>query len=306
MMEIVAGASDIIEVGLTYAEDLNNTGKVKLYTGFSDRQMMLNFLVCCMDSDYRDSLGGRFYTQDKRIRQAILYALDRQEIIDIVLNGFGKIPAGIVRYGFPGYFPDLVTYYEHDIDKAKDLLAEAGYPNGFPITLTVEGRDYRPYAEDAAIVIKDQLAKVGIDVTLDVMDKATFNDARFNQKFELSLNGRRRGNIGWAEAIACIEYYHSMWMGPGAGNYNLMMVNNSEVDEIIEQMLDTELSDEETLTDLARELQTLALEEAYEVNLWDRLAVHASTQKVMDYELDPSIGVTVWRPEAGFKLWVEE
>jgi ABC-type transport system substrate-binding protein len=267
---------------------------------------MLNFLVSGMDSEYQNSIGGRFYTQDKKIRQAILYALDRQEIIDLVLNGYGRIPAGIVRYGFPGNFPDLVTFYEHDIDKAKELLAEAGYPNGFPITLTVEGRDYRAYAEDAAIVIKDQLAKVGIDVTLEIMDKASFNEKRFNQKFELSLNGRRRGNIGWAEAVSCIEYYHSMWMGPGAGNYNLMMVNNSRVDEIIEQMLDTELSEEETLTNLARELQTLALEEAYEVNLWDRLAVHASTPKVMDYELDPSIGVTVWKPQAGFKLWVEQ
>lgn len=70
---------------------------------------------------------------DVRVRQALNYAVDRQAIVDSVANGLGTPTSQILPPGIPGYVKDLDGYYGYDTAKAKQLLSDAGYPNGFTL-----------------------------------------------------------------------------------------------------------------------------------------------------------------------------
>lgn len=96
---------------------------------------------------------------DKRVRQAIMYAVDRKEVRDTAWNGLGTLVGGPVPPTDP-YYEDLYGSYEHDPAKARKLLKEAGAEN-LSITFTVPTR---PYAQAVAEVVAAQLNDVGIDV----------------------------------------------------------------------------------------------------------------------------------------------
>ncbi len=105
---------------------------------------------------------------DLKVRQAIAYALDRQQLIDLVYADAAKPWYSPVPEGFFGATTD-VPKFEHDINKAKQLLADSGYPNGLDVTLNVY--DTQKLASD---VLSEQLKQVGIRVTEEVLDQPTF------------------------------------------------------------------------------------------------------------------------------------
>jgi peptide/nickel transport system substrate-binding protein len=105
---------------------------------------------------------------DVKVRQAIAYAIDRQQIIDLALNDAAKPWYSPVPEGFFGASED-VPHYEHDVNKAKSLLSEAGYPNGVDVTLNVY--DTQKGVSD---VLLEQLKAVGIRATEEVLDQPTF------------------------------------------------------------------------------------------------------------------------------------
>jgi peptide/nickel transport system substrate-binding protein len=102
---------------------------------------------------------------DRRVRQAVYQAIDVQTIVDKVMSGLA-IPAGIIiQPGVNGYAPELDTRLPFDPDAAKVLLAEAGYPDGFSVTLDCPNDRY---INDEAIcrAVTAMLAEIGIRVTL--------------------------------------------------------------------------------------------------------------------------------------------
>lgn len=105
---------------------------------------------------------------DVKVRQAIAHAVDRQQIIDLALNDVAKAWYSPVPEGFFGTTTD-VPKYEHDVNKAKQLLADAGYPNGVDVTLNVY--DTQKGVSD---VLLEQLKAVGIRATEEVLDQPTF------------------------------------------------------------------------------------------------------------------------------------
>jgi peptide/nickel transport system substrate-binding protein len=105
---------------------------------------------------------------DPRVRQAIAYAVDRQQIIDLALADVAKPWYSPVPEGFFGTTTD-VPKYEHDVNKAKQLLAEAGYPNGLDVTMNVY--DTQKGVSD---VLLEQLKQVGIRATEEMLDQPTF------------------------------------------------------------------------------------------------------------------------------------
>ncbi len=105
---------------------------------------------------------------DLRVRQAIAYAVDRQQYIDLALPGVAKPWYSPVPDGY-SYVASDVPRYEKDIAKAKALLAEAGYPNGLDLTMNVY--DVQKLASE---VLAEQLKQAGIRVTLEVLDQPTF------------------------------------------------------------------------------------------------------------------------------------
>ena len=88
--------------------------------------------------------------KDVRVRQAINYALDKQTFVDTIIEGRGTVANSYINSMIPGW-TDEVEAYPYDPAKAKELLAEAGYPNGFECKIYVNGdvrtrsaRSFRP------------------------------------------------------------------------------------------------------------------------------------------------------------------
>lgn len=114
------------------------------------------------------NLGKDTPLRDVRVRQALNYAVDKEAIIDTVLLGHGFPMSQPAHAAHFGYNPNLDPY-PYDPERARQLLAEAGYPDGFRIEMmTPRGR----YLNDhlAAEAIAGQLAEVGVQVDLQVME----------------------------------------------------------------------------------------------------------------------------------------
>ena len=90
---------------------------------------------------------------DVRVRQALCYAVDKRGIIDMAFDGYG-IPLGTSMFpSFGKYYDESLTdYYPHDTAKAKELLTQAGYPDGFEMTITVPS-NYQPHVDTAQVIV---------------------------------------------------------------------------------------------------------------------------------------------------------
>ncbi len=106
------------------------------------------------------------YLNNGKVRQAIAYALDKEEIAIGTTDGVGGVLHSPIPVSATGY-SDAVEDYKQDLEKAKQLLAEAGYPNGFTIEMkTYNSNTYKKPSE----IIQAQLSKIGIDVKITVVD----------------------------------------------------------------------------------------------------------------------------------------
>ena len=106
--------------------------------------------------------NGRKPFDDLRVRQAIAHAIDRQAVIDGAMFGYGTPIGSHFAPHHPAYV-DLTGRYPHDPDKAKALLAAAGYPDGFKATIKLPPPTY---ARRGGEIIAAQLAKVGIELEI--------------------------------------------------------------------------------------------------------------------------------------------
>jgi peptide/nickel transport system substrate-binding protein len=125
------------------------------------------------------------------VRQAMAHAIDRQMIIDLAMSGYGT-PIGSHWSPAAPYYVDLTDTYPFDPARAKKLLAEAGYPNGFDAVLKVPGK--YAYSVRAGEIIVDQFAKVGIKLKMENIEWGQWIARIFkNKEYQLTI-------IGHAEA----------------------------------------------------------------------------------------------------------
>ena len=106
---------------------------------------------------------------DIRVRQALCYAVDKEEIMLMIADGKGT-PIGSSMFPAFGkyYMPELNDVYATDVEKAKALLTEAGYPDGFSFTVKVPS-NYTPHI-DTAQVIAEQLKKINVDAKIELIE----------------------------------------------------------------------------------------------------------------------------------------
>ncbi|MBI4494953.1 MAG: ABC transporter substrate-binding protein [Chloroflexi bacterium] len=108
--------------------------------------------------------------RDKRIRQAMNYAVDREPVVKSILGGRGAVMPGPLWSGWLGQTDDVKSY-PYDPEKAKALLKEAGYPDGFSFTWTVTQGVY-PKDIEIAQAVASQMAKVGIKATIQPLERS--------------------------------------------------------------------------------------------------------------------------------------
>jgi ABC-type transport system substrate-binding protein len=125
-----------------------------------------------------------------QVRQAIGYALDRQRIVTNFYPKGSQVASQFLPPGIPGYEKGA-TDFTFDQAKAKQMLAAAGFPNGFSVTLSYRDvvRSYLPQPTVVAQDIQDQLSKIGIKVTLDKQESTTFIDNATGGKLPFFLLG---------------------------------------------------------------------------------------------------------------------
>lgn len=95
------------------------------------------------------------------VRKAVNYAIDRNKINDLVQSGLGEVASQALPKNSPGYNPDVANAYPYDPARARQLLAQAGYPNGFTFTMAIPGPGIKNMA-DQGTLIQDMLKAVGI------------------------------------------------------------------------------------------------------------------------------------------------
>jgi ABC-type transport system substrate-binding protein len=190
---------------------------------------------------------------DVRIRQAVNYAIDRQGIIDVVQNGVGEVAWMPYPEASPNYNPDVAGVYERDLDRARELLAEAGVPDGFEFDMAIPGGVTGQ--ERQAEVLQSQLAEVGIVANIVPLgtDIAT--------EFYLQHNGNAFSAARPASADP-VGQVQAQW-----ANFQFVAINNNaERDDLTDLVEQAQLagSDEER-AEIMQEAMVIIVEEALEV-----------------------------------------
>ncbi|MCI9331649.1 MAG: ABC transporter substrate-binding protein [Oscillibacter sp.] len=163
---------------------------------------------------------------DVRVRQALCYAVDRQQILDLAFDGYGSLIGSSMYPAFGKYFDgSLTNYYPHDVEKAKALLADAGYPDGFSMTITVPS-NYQPHIDTAQVIV-EQLKEVGVNAEIQLVEWGTWlSDVYTGRQYQATVVGVDASTM---TARALLERFNST-----AGN-NFINYNNAEYDAFFQQ-----------------------------------------------------------------------
>jgi peptide/nickel transport system substrate-binding protein len=167
-------------------------------------------------------------------RQALAHAIDRQFLVDNVVQGLGAVADGPFRP--PWYDDAAVTKYPRDLAKANQLLDQAGYPrgaNGTRLSIKLHFDQSRGSAARTVDVIREQLREVGIDVQLSPLDSATMEQNLFiKREFEIAIPAEFLG-IGPDPTVGIRAYMHSASIGPSLYN-NAPQWRNAIFDKAID------------------------------------------------------------------------
>ena len=177
---------------------------------------------------------------DPLVRQAVAHAIDKEEILEAAYSGVGTTAATFLPEGLSEFRPDDANEYAYDPDLARELMAEAGYPDGFSTMVLTDGTELplelwympvsRPYYPDPKTVAElyaAQLADVGIDVQLKTEDWGVYLD-----NWDAGLkNGMVM--LGWTGDYADPNNFLFTHFGPG--NAQEAGYTNEEVWTLLEQ-----------------------------------------------------------------------
>ena len=195
---------------------------------------------------------------NETVRQALCYAVDKQQIIDLAFDGYGS-PIGSSMYpAFQKYFvEDLTDYYPYDPERAMELLAEAGYPDGFSMTITVPS-NYQPHIDTAQVLV-EQLKAVGITAEIQLVEWGTWLDETYtNRQFQSTVVGVDASNM---TARALLERFTST-----AGD-NFINYSDSDYDALFAQVQTA--ADDDARTELYKEMERNLTEHAANVYIQD-------------------------------------
>lgn len=191
---------------------------------------------------------------DYHVRHAMAMVVNKQEIIDVVLEGNGRPANNVVGYGTKSYTDDL-TPIPYDVEAAKKELAEAGYPNGFKFSVTLNG-DTR---ERVAQVLQAQFSQLGIEMTINNWDNATHRQHINSGEFDSSVSAW--SNSGDPDIILRNLFHSSM-----VGVNNRTWLADPGVDEQLDTLVT--LSDEDARIKGYKSLQQELLDTCVMVPLY--------------------------------------
>jgi len=191
-------AGDVLPTSLTFkimSEDSART--IALETGEAD----VNLIVAAADAERIESEEGvdlsvvmspkiEYVSMNQKVepfnnplvRQAINYAIDRDSLNYVATSGYGVVTDSVMNKQINGYTEE-VAHYEYNPEKAKELLAEAGYPDGFSTSIVVSGNTRSTEAQ----LIQGNLQEVGITLEINTMESTTLLEQINNGDYEMFI-----------------------------------------------------------------------------------------------------------------------
>ena len=229
---LISGEIDVMEpVPVQDVDRLKTASNLKVLQGPELRVIFLG-----MDQK-RDELQfsnvkGKNPFKDKRVRQAFYQAIDVEGIKRTVMRGASTPVALMLPPQVNGYAPDLAKRLPYDVEASKKLLAEAGYPNGFEVTMNCPNDRY---VNDGAIcqAVAANLARANIKIKLEVETKGTYFPKILRRDTSFYM-------LGWTSTTVDAEnVLYAIMSTPGdggRGQFNLGAYSNARLDELTEKI----------------------------------------------------------------------
>ena len=213
---------------------------------------------------------------DVRVRQALCYAISPDEIMTIISDGKGTELGSSMYPAFGKYFvEELNDTYNQDIEKAKALLAEAGYPDGFSFTITVPS-NYQPHIDTAQVLV-EQFKAIGVKAEIQLIEwDSWLSDVYANRNYESTVVGLDANNLTGA---AMLQRFTS------DSSKNFVNYNSAKYDEAFKNAILS--TDDAEKTKYYKECQTILSEEAVNVYIQDLPEFVAINKKYTGYEFYP-------------------
>jgi peptide/nickel transport system substrate-binding protein len=212
---------------------LRQNSAIKIADGTETRIIFLGMDQWRDETPYANVKGKNPF-KDKRVRQALYQAIDIEAIRRATMRGLAVPSGSMIAPQVHGYFDEFAKRLPYDAAAAKKLLTEAGYPNGFEVTLDCPNNRYIN-DEEICQAITAMWAKIGMNVKLNAMPRATYFQKI--QKFDTSLY-----LLGWATATFDSLYTLQSLIrtvdpkGGADGNFNLGKYSNPKADALIDQV----------------------------------------------------------------------
>ena len=212
---------------------------------------------------------------DLRVRQAINYAISRKDVISVTMDGAGVELTTAMSPAMGSYYDtSLDGTFDQDIEKAKALLAEAGYENGFDITCTVPS-SYLIHV-NTAVELASELKAVGINMEIKQVEWATW--------LEEVYAGRH-----YDTTVICLTSTYAPFDVLGryksTADGNFINYSNARVDEILDKIPMTQ--DQTLRTELYHEVLGILTEDACSVYLQDPTTITAVSTRLEGYHVYP-------------------
>jgi peptide/nickel transport system substrate-binding protein len=265
-MEAESGGSDIVyEISANEVDRIRANPDINLVSamGANTSYLTMNQLMKPLD--------------DIRVRQALWYAVDIPQAIKVAYGNYGEVASGVISPGIDGRHPDLSRFFpKQDIEKAKSLLKEAGYENGFEIEYACEAMNQQ--RKDFGEVIQAQLAKVGIKVIMNVMDATQFSSS-------LSAGERYMAAYGYTASTGEAGRVLFRWM-PDKTEFPIFSWTNQQYIDTIAKALVT--VDSDARNELYYKCQEMLMENFVALPIWHKELNAACTPQVRGFRITPS------------------
>ncbi|MRJ01978.1 MAG: peptide ABC transporter substrate-binding protein [Epsilonproteobacteria bacterium] len=216
--------------------------------------------------------------KDRRVREAINLAIDRQELIDILFFSHARVCTGPFMPGSFAFNPD-VRPPKVDLERAKELLKAVGYTEEHPLEFEIATNSNNSLRMYAAQIIQYQLSHIGVKVRIKAMEwQAFLNTVVMPRKFETVL-------LGWGLGLTPDAY--SIWHSESTkkGGFNFIGYSNSEVDRLIKEAETT--IDQRKLAHIYRRIFALIVQDIPYIFLYIPNSITAVNRSIKGVE--PSI-----------------
>ncbi|OIS93659.1 hypothetical protein BLA27_10130 [Brucella cytisi] len=283
---LLAGSIDVADaVATSDVKRLREDPNVSVHNGTSDRVIYM-----AMDTErdrspfITDNTGVPLEHnpfKDIRVRQAVTHAINRQAIVDRVMDGLAVPASQMVPPGFGGYNPDIqVPAYDRKL--AGELLAKAGYPEGFGLTIHCPNDRY---VNDARVcqAVGQQLAQIKLKVKVETLPRNVYFPKVLDHKGErFSFFMFGWGSSSGGEAEALWQIMHSYDPEKQLGAVNSGHYSNPKFDGMVEEAL--KVLDAPRRHALEQKAMEVAMEDVATIPLHYQ-AVVVGTRKGLDYRI---------------------